>query len=244
MAGQTAGQPCAMEVKGLTKSYGSHAALRGIDLEVRPGERVALFGPNGAGKTTIIKIISTIIKPTSGKVMVEGFDLKEKAEEARRRIGLVSHSTFLYGHLSIYENLDFYARIYDVADRRNRIKEVISEVEMTPRLHDRVDSLSRGMQQRVSIARALLHNPTLMLLDEPETGLDQRSSVVVWSAISEAESYKRTLVLITHSLERGLELSDRILILVKGKIAHDGPSSALDLKTLKELYDHHAGGRS
>jgi heme exporter protein A len=244
MAGQAAGLPCAIEVTGLTKSYGTHVALRGVDLKVRPGERVALFGPNGAGKTTIIKIISTIVKPTAGKILVEGFDLKEKAEEARRRIGLVSHSTFLYGHLSIYENLDFYARIYDISDRKSRIGEVVADVEMTQRMHDRVDSLSRGMQQRVSIARAILHKPTLMLLDEPETGLDQRSSSIVWSALSGTDSVKRTMIVITHSLERGLELSDRVIILVRGRIAFDGPTSGLDLDSLRDLYNQHTGARA
>jgi heme exporter protein A len=233
----------AVEASGLAKSYGSHLALRGVDLRVRPGERVALFGPNGAGKTTLIKMLATVVRPSSGRLVVEGLDVGDKAEEARRRIGLVSHSTFLYNHLSIYENLDFYGRIYDIAGRRGRIMEVVDMVEMTARLHDRVGDLSRGMQQRVSIARAMLHRPSVMLLDEPETGLDQRSSSVVWSALLGAGESRRTVILITHNLERGLEISDRVVLLVKGRVAWEGPARGLDLGRLRELYGVHTGGR-
>ena len=122
-------------------------ALRGVDLEIALGERVALVGPNGAGKTTLMKILATIAKPTSGTVLVDGVDLKNGSDSARRKIGLVSHSTFLYNHLTIYENLDFYGKIYDVPRRRDRILEVVERVDMTARLHDRVGNLSRGMQR-------------------------------------------------------------------------------------------------
>ena len=236
--------PWAIQVSQLNKSYGSHLALRGVDLSIKPGERVALFGPNGAGKTTLIKILATIVKPTSGTVMVDGADLKDKPEVFRRRIGLVSHSTFLYSHLSAYENLDFYGRIYDVPRRRERILQVIEQVEMSTRLHDRVGSLSRGMQQRVSIARAMLHDPAVMLLDEPETGLDQRSASIVWSALLGTGSARRTVIVVTHSLERGLELSDRVALLVKGRIAHEAPTAGMSLDRLRELYNSYAGAKS
>jgi ABC-type multidrug transport system ATPase subunit len=123
----------AVEVSKLTKSFGDHLALRGVDLRVGAGEKVALLGPNGAGKTTLVKILSAIIRPTSGRVLVGNEDLKDRPETARRRVGFVAHSTFLYGHLSIYENLDFYARMYDVPRRRSRILEVVEQVEMTDR---------------------------------------------------------------------------------------------------------------
>jgi heme exporter protein A len=233
--------PPAIKVAGLTKSYGHRWALRGVDLAVGRGEAVALFGPNGAGKTTLIKVLSTIAKPTGGGVSVEGFDLKVSAEQARRRIGVVTHNTFLYGHLTAFENLEFYGRLYGVPDLRERIREVGEQVEMTDRLHDRVGSLSRGMQQRVSIARALLHRPSVMLLDEPETGLDQRTTSIIWSALLGSAANRRTVVLTTHSLERGLELSDRVVILTKGKVAYECATSGLDLKCLREAYDSATG---
>lgn len=232
-----AAQPWAIEVTGLTKSYGHHLALRGIDLKVREGESVVIFGPNGAGKTTLIKALATIIKPSSGTVLIDGLNLENKAEDMRRRIGVVTHHTFLYSHLTAYENLDFYSRLYDIPNRRERIQEVAALVEMTARLHDRIDSLSRGMQQRFSIARSLLHQPSIMLLDEPETGLDQRAISILWSALPTGETGKRTVILTTHNLERGFELGDRLIILDKGKIAYEGSRPTLNLTSLKEVYD-------
>lgn len=226
----------AIDLTGLTKSYGHRWALRGLDLRVGRGEVVGLFGPNGAGKTTLIKILSTIVKPTAGTILMEGLDLKTDAAKARSCIGIVTHATFLYNHLSAFEDLDFYGRIYGVSGRGERIREVMEQVEMIPRLHDRVGSLSRGMQQRVSIARALLHRPSVMLLDEPETGLDQRTTEIIWSALLGTGTERRTVVLATHSLERGLQLSDRVIILNRGKVAYEGVASGLDLKQMKEVY--------
>lgn len=231
----------AVEVSKLTKSFGDHPALRGVDLRVGVGEKVALLGPNGAGKTTLVKVLSAIIKPTSGRVMVGNEDLKDRPETARRRVGLVAHSTFLYGNLSIFENLDFYARMYDVPRRRSRILEVVEQVEMTDRMDDRVVSLSRGMQQRVSIARAMLHDPEVMLLDEPETGLDQRAIAIVKSVLLDGRRSRRTVIMITHSLERCLDLSERAVILFKGRVAHDFSTKDMTLDELRRIYDRYTG---
>ncbi len=226
----------AIEVRGLTKSFGGYLALRGVDLEVRRGESVAIFGPNGAGKTTLVKVLATIMNPSSGKILVEGLDLKDNAEKVRRRVGVVTHQTFLYNNLTGEENLEFYSRMYDVAGRRERIHEVADMVGMTPRLHDRVGTLSRGMQQRLSIARSLLHRPSIMLLDEPETGLDQQASAMFWEAIRAEGEEKRSIVLVTHSLERGLELCDRWLVLAQGKVTGEGTGQVSGLADLKEAY--------
>ncbi len=226
----------AIEVQGLTKSFGHHLALRGIDLQVLPGETVVIFGPNGAGKTTLIKVLATIMNPSSGRVLIDGLDLKNNAEEVRRQIGVVTHQTFLYSNLTAYENLEFYSRMYDIPGIRDRVYEVLALVGMTSRLHDRVSTLSRGMQQRLSIARALLHKPAIMLLDEPETGLDQQATSILWKALQTEGGRKRTTVLTTHNLERGLELCDRLLILNKGKIVYQESTKALDLADLKRVY--------
>ncbi len=234
----SAPQAWAIEVQGLTKSFGNHLALRGIDLQVRPGETVAIFGPNGAGKTTLIKVLATIMNPSSGRVLIDGLDLKNNAEEVRRQIGVVTHQTFLYSNLTAYENLEFYSRMYEIPGARERVHEVLAMVGMTSRLHDRVGTLSRGMQQRLSIARALLHRPTVMLLDEPETGLDQQATSMLWTALQTEGGQKRTTVLTTHNLERGLELCDRLLILDQGKIVYQESTKALDLADLKQVYQH------
>ncbi len=226
----------AIEVQGLTKSFGNHSALRGVDLEVRRGESVVIFGPNGAGKTTLIKVLATIMNPSSGKVLIDGLNLKNHAEEIRRRIGVVSHQTFLYSSLTAYENLKFYSRMYDVPRAEERIREAVAMVEMTSRLNDRVGILSRGMQQRLSIARSLLHKPSIMLLDEPETGLDQQASSILWKVLQPEGGEKHTIILATHNLERGLELADRLLILDKGKIVYQNTKQALELATLTEAH--------
>lgn len=236
-----ASQALAIKVEGLTKSFGTRLTLRGIDLEVRQGESVALFGPNGAGKTTLLKVLATIMNPSSGKVMIDGLDLKDSPEEARRRIGIVSHNTFLYGNLTAYENLDFYCRLYDVPGRQERINEVVSLVGMTPRLHHRVATLSRGMQQRLSIARSLLHNPSIMLLDEPETGLDRQANAMLWEIFQREGEQRRTIILTTHNLERGLEMAERVLILDKGQIVYDGSKQGLDLPALEKVYQNSTG---
>ncbi len=235
MAGSRAAS--AIDVSGLTKSYGDHPALRGIDLKISRGESLVVFGPNGAGKTTLIKVLATIARPTSGRILVDGLNLTDKAEDIRRCIGVVGHSTYLYGNLSGYENLDFYGRVYDIPRRNERIRAVAALVEMTARLHDRVGSLSRGMQQRLSIARAILHNPSIMLLDEPETGLDQRAIQIVWSAIRGEGDARRTLVMTTHDLERGFALCDRLVILNRGRVAYEGATCDLDAARLREVYE-------
>lgn len=223
-----------IQIQGLTKSFGDDFALRGIDLKVEWGESIALFGPNGAGKTTLIKILATIMKPSSGTILINGLNIKDAAEKSRRQIGVVTHQTFLYNNLTAYENLQFYCRMYDMPEAR--IREVVEQVEMTSRLHDRVGMLSRGMQQRLSIARSLLHKPSIMLLDEPETGLDQQAVSILWQVLRAEGEIKRTIILTTHSLERGLSFSDRLLILDRGKIVYQKPSHTLDLAGLKEAY--------
>ena len=178
------------------------------------------------------------MNPSSGIVLVDGLNLKNNAEELRRRIGVVSHQTFLYGNLTAYENLEFYSRMYDVPRRKERIHEVVAMVGMTSRLYDRVGTLSRGMQQRLSIARSLLHKPTIILLDEPETGLDQQAAAMLWEALQAEGEEKRTIIHTTHSLERGLERCDRLLILAEGKIVYERSRQALDLADLKQAYQH------
>ncbi len=225
-----------IEVKNLTKFFDNHPALDGIDLTVEPGKTLAIFGPNGAGKTTLIKILASIMKPSAGKVFINGFDIKHNAEDIRSQIGIVSHQTFLYSNLTAYENLLFYSRMYDVADFKQRIYQVVSMVGMQLRMHDRISTLSRGMQQRLSIARCLLHKPSIILLDEPETGLDQQAISMLWGALKEDDVKKRTIVFTSHSLERGLNACDKLIILNKGKIAHIQPSKGLDLAGLEKAY--------
>jgi heme exporter protein A len=230
----------AIEVKRLIKTYGEHYALRGIDLNVKWGDFLAIFGPNGAGKTTLLKVLATIVKPSSGDVSVAGFNLSEDAVKVRQRIGVVSHQTLLYDDLSAYENLKFYGKMYEVTDLKNRINQLVTQVGLESRLHDPVRTLSRGMQQRLAIARALIHDPPILLLDEPATGLDQQASVMLANIIISTLSRQRAVIMTTHSLEQGAALSNRIMIMADGKIAYE-ESKQLDISSLREAYYQHTG---
>jgi heme exporter protein A len=229
----------AIEVQGLTKSFGERYALRGIDLQVSRGERLVIFGPNGAGKTTLVKILATLVKPSSGSVRLDGIDIRDKPAQIRHRISLVGHQTFLYDDLTIYENLKFYGRMYDVADLELKIREAIAWVQLESRLHDRVGTLSHGLQQRASIARAVLHNPSILLLDEPEVGLDPHASAVIRDVLSSINAGSRTVVMTTHNLERGLELGDRVVILDRGKVVYQAARDEISALDFRQVYDQY-----
>ena len=233
-----------IQVEGLKKTFGHHTALKSVDFQAAAGESIVIFGPNGAGKTTLIKILATIMRPTAGRVLVNGKDTADEQELIRRRIGVITHQTFLYGNLTAYENLAFYARLYDVPDAAARIREMTDVVGLSARLHDRVGTFSRGMQQRLSIARALMHRPTILLLDEPETGLDQQAITILREAMKLEAGTRRTIIMTTHNMERGLEMSNRLLILTGGAICHDCPTAGLDTAGLRALYEEHTGVRA
>ena len=232
----------AVEIQGLTKSFGPRTALRGIDLRVAAGNSVAIFGPNGAGKTTLIKILATILKPSSGNIRLDGRDIQKNTEEIRRLVGVITHQTFLYSNLTAYENLDFYGRMFDVPHRRERIHEVLNIVGLPSRIHDRVGTLSRGMQQRISIARLLLSKPRIILLDEPETGLDQQATALLWNALRLEGEEQYTIIHTTHNLARGFETCDRMLILARGEIVFDRERSSMDITDLTQAYQHFIEG--
>ena len=228
-----------IKVEGLSKSFGNHLVLKEIEFEVKQGETVVILGPNGAGKTTLIKVLATIMNPSSGKVMINSLDIKNDAEKVRRSIGVITHQTFLYSNLTACENLEFYSRMYDVPGARERIREVIALVDMTPRLNDRVGILSRGMQQRLSIARSLLHKPPVMLLDEPETGLDQQAISILWEILKTGQENKPTIVFTTHNLEKALRVGDQMLILDQGRIVYHSLAQGLELADLSNTYHHY-----
>lgn len=234
----------AIEARGLTKSFGSHRALSGIDLKVRKGDHLTILGPNGAGKTTLIKLLSTLSKPSGGSAWLDGADIRKVPEQIRYKLGVVSHSTFLYTNLTVSENLRFYGRMYGISNLEHRIKEVISQVQLESRLYDRVGTLSRGMQQRVAIARAVLHNPSIMLLDEPETGLDPHATVMMRNVLEALNSGERTVVMTTHNLERGIELADQVVILHEGKIVYQASKQEIDAASFQEIYDRCTGLRT
>ena len=206
-------------VRKLVKRFGLKAVLRGLDFQVEAGEFVAILGPNGAGKTTFLRILASLSRPTFGEVSIAGFSLPVQAAAVRRRLGVVSHLPLLYGDLTAEENLRFYARMYGLTGAESRIAEVLQLVDLTPRRRDLVRTYSRGMQQRLSIGRAVLHDPEVMLFDEPYTGLDQDACAMLDGVLKEVAARGRTVVMTSHDLGRVADLATRFDVLSRGAIA-------------------------
>lgn len=223
-------------IRGLVKAFGRKIVLRGIDLDIPAGQTLALFGPNGAGKTTLIRILATLSKATAGQVYVNGIDLLRAGHALRRYIGLVSHAPLLYDTLTGEENLRFYARMYDLRDAEARVAAVLEQVGLMHRRRDPVRTYSRGMVQRLAIARAILHDPPILLLDEPDTGLDQQAAEMLHHLIRKLGGERRTILMATHNLARGLEWADRVVLLVNGRITYDAPNGSLTSQDLQAVY--------
>jgi heme exporter protein A len=228
-----------IEVHGLVKAFGGRVVLRSVDLRVGGGEFLTLVGPNGAGKTTLVRILATLSRPTAGQVLINGLDLAENSAEIRRYLGVVAHQTLLYDELTAGENLEFYGRMYDLPAPPARVEEVLQLVGLAHRRDDPARTLSRGMQQRLAIARAILHDPPILLLDEPDTGLDQQATARVQDLLATVGLEARTVLMTTHNLERGLALGDRVAILARGRIVYQAERNAIDEASFRQLYHHH-----
>lgn len=224
----------ALEVLGVSKDFGRIIALRGVSFSVQSGEFVSILGRNGAGKTTLLNIVSGVSRPSEGEVKLFGTDPSDRENKAK--LAVISHEMFLYGNLTALENLQYYSRIYNVPDSKERIEAVLNDVELTHRRFDLVATYSRGMTQRLTIARALLHEPSLLLLDEPFTGLDQHAIGMLIALLKMQKEMGRTIVLTTHDLHTAAELSDRYLVISKHKIVKDGLMSGTNPETIRENF--------
>jgi heme exporter protein A len=220
----------------LTKQFGPFMALKGIDLNIRPGEFVTIVGPNGAGKTTLLRILATLSRPTGGRVSIAGHDLPKGADDARRHIGLLSHQPLLYGDLTAEENLRFFGRLYNVSNLEKRILDLLDEVDLLHRRADRARTFSRGMQQRLAIARALMHDPDVVLLDEPFTGLDPDASDRLEELLRGLNNGSRTVVMTIHDLDRGWAMCNRALVIARGKIVFEASTQEVDQATFRSEY--------
>ncbi|HEX2989135.1 MAG TPA: heme ABC exporter ATP-binding protein CcmA [Anaerolineales bacterium] len=229
-------------VKKLVKRFGLKAILRGVDFEVQPGEFVALLGPNGAGKTTFLRILASLSRPSLGEVNVAGFRLPNEAAAVRSRLGVVSHLPLLYGDLSAEENLRFYGRMYGIPGLEGRITEVLEMVGLDLRRRDLVRTFSRGMQQRLAIGRAVLHDPDVMLFDEPYTGLDQDASSMLDEVLKTVAARGRTVVMTSHDLARAEDLATRFDILSRGVISASTSRAELQGSNLLTFYKEALAG--
>jgi len=225
-----------IETRKLVKTFGPHSALDGVSLSIERGEIVALVGPNGAGKTTLLRILATLARPTSGSVRMAGLDVARAGIEIRRRVGFLSHRSLLYDDLSADQNLHFYARMYDVPDASTRIEELLTDVGLLDRRAEPVRTLSRGMQQRLALARVLLHRPDMLLLDEPHSGLDLMAADALTRLLAELSTAGRTILLTTHDLGFAAQLRRRVVVLVRGRVARDARAEDLDPASLRASY--------
>ncbi|WP_445474481.1 ABC transporter ATP-binding protein [Methanococcoides methylutens] len=228
-----------LSLSNVSKSYGNVPVLKGIDLNIKKGEFVAILGSNGAGKTTLVKIMSTLSSPSAGVVEIGGHNVADDPASVRSMIGVISHETYLYNDLTAEENLRFFGKMYGISaeNLEGRIGELLEQVELSGRSDDRVATFSRGMKQRLSIARSLIHEPSILFLDEPYTGLDQHANRTFENVLQDLDPKDTTRLMVTHDVTRTFQMCNRVIILDNGRIVFDSPMSAVvSADELKDIY--------
>ena len=226
-----------INVQGLNKAYGRNKIFQNLDLVINYGEVCALIGINGSGKTTLLKILSTLTKPDSGSLSISSLTSRKNGEDIRKLVGLVTHNHLLYNQLTGYENLKFVGELYRVQNIDEKIKELSSLLKLDKVLDKRIEYLSHGFQKRVSIARALIHNPLLLLLDEPESNLDHLSKTVLFEMIKRFKESGKTILVTTHNIETIVNIADRILLVSKNKISlNQTINTPIDSQQIATIY--------
>lgn len=229
-------QPPLLDARGLVREFARVPAVDGIDVVLPAGGFLVVFGPNGAGKTSLLRLLSGLLRPTRGEVRLGGERIETGSAAARARIGVLSHQTFLYARLTARENLRFYGKLYGLGDLERRVTERLRDVGLEERAEDEVQTFSRGMRQRLGLARTLLHDPELVLLDEPYTGLDPHAAGVLRAVLAKLRDGRRTVILVTHNLTQGLELADQVAIQVRGRFAWEGRAGAMPVRDFEIFY--------
>ena len=230
----------AIETKKLTKVFGDRKALDKVSIEVPEGAFLSIFGPNGAGKTTLVRTLATLSRATSGTALVAGFDAKEEPDKVREHIGLISHNPMLYPDLTAMENLMFTAQLYGVVNAEERVRELLRAVERDHRRFDVVRTFSRGMTQRLSIARALMNDPDVVFLDEPYAGLDPHA-VEIFDGLIEQLRDGRTFIMVSHDLQKGFDVCTHALVLARGRVVSYAPKEDIDFEQFRQLYRETVG---
>ncbi len=225
-----------LTITGLKKSFEIKSVLRGIDLALEHGERMALMGANGAGKTTLLRILACLTAPSGGSARIDGWEIVRDAQQVRHLVGFLAHQPYLYDELTALENLLFFGKMYTVKDVRERAELLLRKVGLEKRAKERVGVLSRGQVQRLSLARALLHGPSLLLLDEPDTGLDEEGHQLIEEVLAEHSAQGGAVLFTTHQLERALKLSDSLVMLGKGRVVFQAKTAGLELNRMRQEY--------
>ena len=221
---------------GVSKSFGRNAVLQDLDLEVSWGQVLAVLGPNGSGKSTLLKILATLTQADAGQIHFAGLDIESRGAQVRRLIGVVTHDPMHYAALSVAENLRLHARLFGLEDPQQRVSDVCEIMGITPIQNERAGSLSHGQQRRLSIARALLHEPPILLMDEPESGLDQEALSRIHGLIQNGKQDGKTVLLTTHNLQWGLQLADRAVLLGHGRVDYDSGPGVIDSPAVEDAY--------
>ena len=233
--------PSSLEADKLTRTFSSRRVVNEVSLELHDAECVALFGPNGAGKTTLLRLLAGLLKPTSGAARVNGVPVRGEAE-ARAHVGLILHQSMLYGALTVRENVELAARLHAVPDPRRAAEAALGQMRVLDRADTPVRALSRGLQQRVSIARALVHRPRVLLLDEPYTGLDAHGATALTSTLERLRSDGATLVLVTHNISEGLAVATHAGVMHGGRLLRLERREELDSASYADEYRELVGG--
>lgn len=230
----------ALRVSGIEKRFGARRVLKSVGFELPQGASLVIFGPNGAGKTTLLRILSTLDRPSKGSCEALGLSYKEQVDKVRGCIGFITHNPMLYLDLTARENLVLFARLYGVDDPDKAADEMLSLVELKHRANDKVRGFSRGMTQRIAIARAFINDPRIVFLDEPYSGLDPHAAGIVDRMLAESRQ-RRTLVTVSHSLESGFAQASHVLLLAKGRQVMFSEQSQLDYDEFKNVYYEQVG---
>jgi len=234
--GPSTESPPVLNASGLVREFGPLRAVDRIGFSLAAGQLMTVFGPNGAGKTTLLRVLSGGLRPSEGSVHLREKKLQAGDPEWHRRIGVLSHQSFLYGHLTLEENLRFFGRLFGLRDLNDRIPERLRQVGLEDRADSLARTLSRGMRQRLALARTLLHDPEFVLLDEPYTGLDAHAASVLRGVLASLKDGHRTVILVTHNISQGLELADRVAIQVRGRFVFLDDRTTVDAGTFEHFY--------
>ena len=230
-----------LQAEGLTRAFGGRRAVHGVTLELDAGECLALFGPNGAGKSTLLRLLAGLLKPTAGTARINGQPLRGDTA-ARGQVGFISHQSMLYGPLTVRENVELAARLYGVREPAAAAMQALGEMRVLDRAESPVRSLSRGLQQRVSIARAMVHRPRVLLLDEPYTGLDALGAATLTEMLARLRADGATLVLVTHNIAEGLDVATQAAVMHRGRVVRRERREELDADRYADTYRELVGG--
>lgn len=225
-----------IKIDTLSKSFGFKKVLDGINLQFEKGDFVTLFGPNGAGKTTLIRILSTILKSDEGNISISDYNIKKNVSDIRKIIGLLSHENFLYQNLTVTENLKFFAKLYNVKNSDESISYKLNKIGIYSKRNELIRNLSSGMKQRVSIVRSLVHDPEIILLDEPFVGLDIEGSEYLLELFGEFKKENKTALVTTHDLRLGLHECTKVVVINKGQIRFNEIIENVDVNSFESTY--------